>query len=75
MQQLSRHEVIRDRYDGQVAMIGRRFAVYPDLRATLDALSAHGTRMAGCGRDPGRTALPRTVLPGTSQDRPDSRCT
>ena len=35
-------EVIRDRYDGQAAVIGRRFAAYPDLRAALDALPGWG---------------------------------
>ena len=35
-------EVIDDRYDGQVAVIGRRFAAYPDLRAALDALPGWG---------------------------------
>jgi len=31
-------EVIRDRYDGQAAVIGRRFTAYPDLRAALREL-------------------------------------
>ena len=35
-------EVIDDRYDGQVAVIGRRFAAYPDLSAALDALPGWG---------------------------------
>lgn len=35
-------DVIRDRYDGQAAMIGRRFTAYPDLRAALDALPGWG---------------------------------
>jgi hypothetical protein len=35
-------EVIRDRYDGQAAVIGRRFTAYPDLRAALDALPGWG---------------------------------
>ena len=35
-------EVVRDRYDGQVAVIGRRFTAYPDLRAALDALPGWG---------------------------------
>ena len=33
---------IRDRYDGQVALVGRRFAAYPELRAALDALLGVG---------------------------------
>ncbi len=35
-------EVIRDRYDGQAAVIGRRFTAYSDLRAALDALPGWG---------------------------------
>jgi len=35
-------EVIGDRYDGQVGLIGRRFAAYPELRAALDALPGWG---------------------------------
>jgi hypothetical protein len=31
-------EVVDDRYDGQVAVIGRGFPAYPELRAALDAL-------------------------------------
>lgn len=35
-------EVVDDRYDGQVAVIGRRFPAYPELRAALDALPGWG---------------------------------
>jgi len=35
-------EVINERYDGQVAVIGRRFAAYPALRAALEALPGWG---------------------------------
>jgi endonuclease III len=35
-------EVIRDRYDGQAAVIGRRFTTYPELHAALDALPGWG---------------------------------
>jgi hypothetical protein len=35
-------EIIDDRYDGQVGLIGRRFAAYPELRAALDALPGWG---------------------------------
>ena len=35
-------EIINERYDGQVAVIGRRFAAYPALRAALDALPGWG---------------------------------
>jgi len=35
-------EVVDDRYGGQVAPIGRRFPVYPELRAALDALPGWG---------------------------------
>jgi hypothetical protein len=35
-------EVIRDRYDDQVGLIGRRFAAYPELHAALDALPGWG---------------------------------
>jgi hypothetical protein len=35
-------EIISERYDGQVAVIGRRFAAYPGLRAALDALPGWG---------------------------------
>ena len=35
-------EIINERYDGQVAVIGRRFAAYPDLHAALDALPGWG---------------------------------
>ena len=35
-------EIIADRYDGQVGLIGRRFAAYPELRAALDALPGWG---------------------------------
>jgi len=35
-------EIIDDRYGGQVAVIGRRFAAYPELRAALDALPGWG---------------------------------
>jgi hypothetical protein len=35
-------EIINERYDGQVAVIGRRFAAYPGLRAALDALPGWG---------------------------------
>lgn len=35
-------EIIDDRYDGQVAVIGCRFAAYPELRAALDALPGWG---------------------------------
>jgi hypothetical protein len=35
-------EVISERYDGQVAVIGRRFGDYPGLRAALDALPGWG---------------------------------
>lgn len=40
-------EVIRDRYDGQAAVIGRRFAAYPELRAALDALPGWGPVTVG----------------------------
>ena len=35
-------EIIDERYDGQVAVIGRRFAAYPALRAALDVLPGWG---------------------------------
>jgi len=35
-------EIINERYDGQVGVIGRRFAAYPALRAALDALPGWG---------------------------------
>ena len=35
-------EIINERYDGQVALIGRRFGAYPALRAALDALPGWG---------------------------------
>ena len=35
-------EVIDERYDGQVAVIGRSFAAYPELYAALDALPGWG---------------------------------
>jgi hypothetical protein len=35
-------EIINERYDGQVAVIGRRFAAYPALHAALDALPGWG---------------------------------
>jgi hypothetical protein len=35
-------EIVNERYDGQVAVIGRRFAAYPALRAALDALPGWG---------------------------------
>ena len=35
-------EIISERYDGQVAVIGRRFAAYPALHAALDALPGWG---------------------------------
>ena len=35
-------EVICERYDGQVAMIGQQLTRYPDLRAALDALPGWG---------------------------------
>jgi len=35
-------EIINERYDGQVAVIGRRSAAYPGLRAALDALPGWG---------------------------------
>jgi hypothetical protein len=35
-------EIINERYDGQVAVIGHRFAAYPGLRAALDALPGWG---------------------------------
>jgi hypothetical protein len=35
-------EIINERYDGQVAMIGRRFTAYPGLRAALEALPGWG---------------------------------
>ena len=35
-------EVVSERYDGQVAVIGRRFPAYPGLRAALDALPGWG---------------------------------
>jgi hypothetical protein len=35
-------EVVNDRYDGQVAVIGRRFPAYPELCAALDALPGWG---------------------------------
>jgi len=68
-------EVIRDRYDGQAAVIGRRFAAYQDLRAALDALPgwgpvtvrrlalAHGRAMGRCPGGQACTAL-RPPRPG-----------
>jgi hypothetical protein len=35
-------EIINERYDGRVAVIGRRFTAYPELRAALDALPGWG---------------------------------
>ncbi len=35
-------EVVDERYDGQVAVIGRRFPTYPELSAALDALPGWG---------------------------------
>jgi hypothetical protein len=35
-------EIISERYDGQVAVIGRSYAAYPGLRAALDALPGWG---------------------------------
>jgi hypothetical protein len=35
-------EIINERYDGQAAVIGRRFAAYPGLHAALDALPGWG---------------------------------
>jgi hypothetical protein len=35
-------EIINERYDGQVAVIGGRFAAYPALHAALDALPGWG---------------------------------
>jgi len=35
-------EVVDDRYDGQAAVIGRRFAAYPELCAALNALPGWG---------------------------------
>lgn len=35
-------EIVNERYDGRVAVIGRRFAAYPGLRAALDALPGWG---------------------------------
>jgi len=35
-------EVVDERHDGQVAVIGRSFAAYPDLHAALDALPGWG---------------------------------
>ena len=35
-------EIVNERYDGQVAVIGRSFPAYPDLSAALDALPGWG---------------------------------
>jgi len=35
-------EIVNERYDGQVAVIGRRFTTCPELRAALDALPGWG---------------------------------
>jgi hypothetical protein len=35
-------EVVDDRYEGQVAMIGRKFPSYPELHTALDALPGWG---------------------------------
>ena len=35
-------EIVNERYDGQVAVIGRHFAAYPGLGAALDALPGWG---------------------------------
>ena len=73
-------EVIRDRYDGQAAVIGRRFTAYSDLRAALDALPGWGPvtirlflrelRGASAGSRPaaGRSCRSRRAAP-----RPDRR--
>ncbi len=38
---------IDDRYDGQVAVLGRRFTAYPELHAALDALPGWGPVTVG----------------------------
>ena len=76
-------EIIDDRYDGQVGLIGRRFAAYPELRAALDALPGWGPVTVrlflrelppGLAWHPGQPARALATRPRHSTGRHTCRC-
>ncbi len=79
-------EIVNERYEGRVAVIGRRFAAYPGLRAALDALPGWGPVTVrlflrelrgvwpGAGPPPDERALVAAYHLGLLSGWPDEAC-